>query len=699
MRSISPQIRVAPVVLVILQTTSIRVNPILFRSIKIPMGADPCVDTAGRYVPVESDVSFIGIVREPTKMRTPRIFSFVMLAALVVASGCQLPDFSLFRSQGNCRRGNCRLFKDVGFKHHRLCPFKRFRNPQQPAYEPLVCDSCLQEAPGLLGATCESCAQNGLHDGSFSHSNFDPVPSYSQPSYAQQPVQMSIDPPVESFQAPRELPLQAPAESINIFRNTPAPETVPAPLTAPALLDDSTNFKSWLPSRNSIQPRIPTLRTQPATDVVMQRAERARQRRLAAEAEAKALAEEAKAGIKVATALPPAEPKPAPKVAPKVVGEFLPSVKNLADATESTIQKIAKPSDMAINNDFVAPAKIEEKAPEIVREPTPVKVPELIKPEPVVAAKPQRSEKEVVDELRNSTVPHAVVFDSSPLIPEQRLRPSNPTEPYATDGVVLRARPVQTFQFNNQKPTPQVVESTRIAPPPTLQATTLRPGQYYDRQRVAERTPQPKRKVVDSPVESRNSIPAIQASVKRQVMVAEALQQPQFQIEPLPQQTEVLTSPEGIPLDQISKEPTQFQSLPVMDQLTEPSSIFLENSTTERVRRQIQPEPQPEVQPEPPVRQPAPKTDGILRLRAAPTGGNGTFSNASSAARIKMLQPTYQYDRGQQGQGQDGNFDSEQPPAFRLPKQQGQPMFDYDRIKEEIDRMSKQSRPSNVLDR
>ena len=88
--------------------------------------------------------------------------------------------------------------------------------------------------------------------------------------------------------------------------------------------------------------------------------------------------------------------------------------------------------------------------------------------------------------------------------------------------------------------------------------------------------------------------------------------------------------------------------------------------------------------------------DEILRLRAAPTGNDDVYRNTSSAAKIRIMKPRYQYYNRERQQIQREH----NAPEIQLPTQQrGQPIFDYDRIKDEVNRLSKRPRPTEIQDR
>lgn len=424
------------------------------------------------------------------------------------------------------------------------------------------------------------------------------------------------------------------------------------------------------------------------------------------------------------------------------------------EVKEVEVEKVAETSSTpnTVSNDFASP---ETKTPEI-KTPTPSE--EVVKvEEPAVPQKPIRSEEEIIKELRNTTVPHSVVFDSSPIIPEQNMpRPRKSTEPTIEptiepkdEAVVLRARPVESFQgpvFNQDRKV-----AIDIAPPPALRVAGLRPqsnsvDQKPDAEYLVQRTPRVR-------VEPQR-IPMLQASATLEpVKIEEVLEQPRynmeplplphFTVEPLPLTEEFYLSPEGVPLEQISEEPVsielgldlqttdtqttdlptlgmsnsvaspEFSSLPLVGQgevTSKPETLILKAEVREHVLNRGAPnfnQSQTATElPDPMTEQqttPAPsdqhqqvfRQQEILRLRAAPTNNGDVYSNASSAAKIRFLKPKYQYDRGQQQRKQN----SESPNLQLQNQQRGQPIFDYDRIKDEINRLSKRPGSRDTQDR
>ena len=686
------------------------------------------VDTAVRCVPIERDISLIGVVREPTKMSTPRILAIFAISFLVVTSGCKLPT---------CNFSSCNLFQRAGVGcdrvrnlRHRINPFKRFRaqRPLQPGFETIACESCNSPVEHLDGGNCQAC-QEAL--------GFLPQTQQLQQQY---PIQNQLPPaqyeiPSTTVPAPIQ---NLGAPSTNEFQIEAEEFTAPGNLEAPSIDVDQGAFYRT----NSLEHS----RRSGNVNDILRRAELARQERLQ---NANSVIEQNPEAV--SGTVPTRLPKLKAEKASAPLENQLPKIKNLAEAeSESVTQVTEEPKKTEAkeeveiksetiaatndaNNEFDLP---KVKTPEVktveTEKPTPAVQETVQVEEPVIPQKPFRSEEEIVRELRNSTVPHSVVFDSSPIIPEQNIpRALKSPAPKSVPGngeIVLRARPVKTLFSPAQ--TEQV--AVDIAPPPALRVAELRPRPKNvepqpNVEYVAQREPQmmqPRR------------IPMLQASATQRVDIEEVLEQPprytieplpqpHFVVEPLPLADDVYLSPEGLPLEQISDKPLsasgvptsdrlpEFSSLPQVEQVVvQPAEVQPVETTSKReilvLKAQVNQElisksqalpaakvkshPRQEVLQQNEVLQ----RDEILRLRAAPTGNGDVYRNTSSAAKIRIMKPRYQYYNRERQQIQREH----NAPEIQLPTQQrGQPIFDYDRIKDEVNRLSKRPRPTEIQDR
>ncbi len=238
-----------------------------------------------------------------------------------------------------------------------------------------------------------------------------------------------------------------------------------------------------------------------------------------------------------------------------------------------------------------------------------------------------RPEKQVIEELRNVSVPHQIVFDSSPIIPEQYARSGNSRR---DDMIVLQARPAERVSFSSQQQLAQ--NYLEIAPPPALPVSDLRARQ--------------------SQLESVNDIPSRNTAYDQ---IQESLRLPSFTFNPLPLMCEVTESPDGIPLDRISTETKDESTRPIQPPIDRNPPVLLGSTSLTSTDAQ---------------------SAQILRLRAIPGDGSSNFSNASSSAHIRFLQPTYQMQPTDAPRNDRNDGEQNPPPGNK----NARPIFDYDRI-------------------
>ena len=209
----------------------------------------------------------------------------------------------------------------------------------------------------------------------------------------------------------------------------------------------------------------------------------------------------------------------------------------------------------------------------------------------------RRTEREIVEQLRTSTVPNQVVFDNSPQIPEQ--------SGTAEDGIVLAARPVPHYQ-----------ELRRLA------RTTMENAIEDERQVAIESLPAVRN--------SGRKLKAFQASTRRRDEPRQ--QEKGFDFQPLPN----LLTPNPMRMEQLDVEYWQQEAFSP-DSISQPMLPPRDNQTaveqTDAHMRNVNMEPKQNSVP--------------IILRAAPTfvgqdAGSFNGSNSSAKAKIRFIKPSFQ---------------------------------------------------------